>query len=195
MPWNADQQKQYSDALNALIAEYSAAFTTWTNTIQDSARDPSLQQNTDKAAAQVGSVLQKMRAYMKDLQATSSASIAQDDMLQNINTLAMQIAEEKTTLAKLRGESRTRDEQAHSLNPKATPSPYTNLLALNRTFRDSTRFTILIMSIVFGVLTLGIGAYLIYTMLPGMRPSPTGPMGPMGPTGLAGGGRHRRSYK
>ena len=186
MPWNADQQTKYSEARDNLIAEYSAAFTTWTNTIQDSARDPSLQQNTDRAAAQVGSVLQKMRVYMKDLQATSSASIEQDDMLQKINDLATQIAEEKTTLAKLRGESRTRDEQAHSLNPKATPSPYTNLLGLHRIFRDSTRFTIMMLSIVFGALTLGIGAYLIYTMVPGIPVV-------AGPTGLTGGSR--RTHK
>jgi len=165
MPWSEDQQTQYSDRLQELVTEYSDAYTTWTNTIQDSARDPSLAPEADKAAAQVNSVLQNLRLFVKDLQATSSAALAQDDFLQKIRGLATQIAEEKTELAKLRSESITRDEQSQSLNPRAKPSPYINILGLHRTFRDSTRFAILMTSILFGVLACVCLAYLVVSLV------------------------------
>ena len=159
MTWSAEQQTQYSEALEALISEYSEAFTTWTNSIQDSARDPSLQSYADRAAAQVASVLQKLRVFSKDHQKISSAAIEQGGVLQKLNDLAAQIAEEKTLLAKLRSESGTRHEQT---SPKATPSPYINILGLHRTFRESTRFTIMIVSILFGVLGLVLAIYMVY---------------------------------
>ena len=162
MPWSTEQQTQYSKTLGSLVSEYSEAYTIWTNTIKDSARDPSLQPEANKAAAQVSSILQKMRIFVRDLQRASSDAISQGDVLQKINDLATQIAEEKIELAKLLAVSGTRDEQSHSLNPRSTPSPYTNILGLNRVFRDSTRFTIMILSVLFGAFSLGLIIYLMY---------------------------------
>jgi hypothetical protein len=162
MTWTEDQQTQYSTTLDGLVSEYSAAYRIWTNTIQDSARDPTLQVNTDRAAAQVSSILQRMRLFVKDLQTMSSNALSKDTTFQSLNDLAVRIAEEKTELAKLRSESGTRTEQTHILtNPK--DSPYTNILGLHRVLRDSTRFTLLLLSIVFGALALGIAIYMIYS--------------------------------
>ena len=172
MPWSVEQQTKYSNDLDALVSEYANAYRTWTNTIKDSARDPSLQPEANRAAAQVSSILQKMRQYVNELKNTSSEAVSQGDILQKINDLATHIAEEKIKLAKLRSESGTRDQQAHSLNPRSTPSPYTNILGLHRIFRDSTRFTIMILSILFGAFSLGLILYLIYTLVsPGLSSS------------------------
>lgn len=169
MPWSIEQQTKYSNDLDKLVLEYANAYRTWTNTIKDSARDPSLQPEANRAAAQVSSILQKMRVYVNELKNTSSEAVSQEDILQKINDLATHIAEEKIKLAKLRSESGTRDQQAKSLNPRSTPSPYTNILGLNRIFRDSTRFTIMILSILFGAFSLGLILYLIYTIVsPGL---------------------------
>jgi hypothetical protein len=58
----------------------------------------------------------------------------------------------------------TRDEQAYSVNPKITNSPYVNILGLRRSFRDTTQTGLIVASTLFGILALGLIGNGIYAI-------------------------------
>lgn len=95
-------------------------------------------------------------------------------VVDTIGPLAEQVAEQKQILQKLQGVAGTREDQVNSLNPKSAPSPYVNLLGLQRTFRPATRTAILWTGIFFGFLTLCVLAATIYMfVVRGIVPTPT----------------------
>lgn len=139
------------------IAEFNEKYTAWVNNVQ--AGTPGQSQ------AAVEDVLRRWRQYSEELRAQSETIMNNEGVMDALAMLVTQVAEEKTTLAKLQSEAITRTDQANTLNPKNVPSPYTNILGLQRTFRGSTRNGILIASIVFGVLALAVVSFLGYRVV------------------------------
>lgn len=91
-----------------------------------------------------------------------------------IGPLAEQVVEQKQILQDLKVRAGTREEQVGSLNPKMTPSPYVNILGLQRTFRPETRTAILWTGVAFGFLTLCVLSAMIYMfVVRGIVPTPT----------------------
>ena len=95
----------------------------------------------------------------------ASAMSGDESGLNALSQRAADLMEQRSVLAKLQSERVTRDGQADSVNPKTMPSPYTNILGLQRTFRPSVRQGIIIASIVFGVIALAVLGYIIYGMI------------------------------
>lgn len=117
------------------------------------------------AQAAVADVIDRWQKSLNSLQAQSDHIMSNENLMDGLGQLATKMAEEKVNLQKLRGEAGTRSNQADSVNPKIRGSPHTNILWLNRTFRDSTRSGILAASIVFGTLSLGALGYLVYSVM------------------------------
>ena len=103
-------------------------------------------------------------AEWRDYNTTLSAQLFEQDtsVIDTLGPLAEQVVEQKEILKKLRGVAGTRDEQVDSLNPKSAPSPYVNLLGLQRTFRPGTRTAILWAGVFFGFLTLCVLSAMIF---------------------------------
>lgn len=78
-----------------------------------------------------------------------------------VSEKAATLAESQQTLQDLLAKQGTRDEQASSVNPKVTQSPYVNILGLRRNFRQNTRVGLIVASVAFGVLALGALGYYI----------------------------------
>jgi len=112
-------------------------------------------------------VLRRWRGALQVLRARSDGMVANESTVDNMNQLVASIQEEKAILRKLRSEAVTRGDQASSVNPKVRPSPYVNILGLQRTFRPSTRMNIMIASIVFGVLAVSIAGFMGYRVATG----------------------------
>jgi hypothetical protein len=100
----------------------------------------------------------------RDYNQTLSSSLYDQDstVIDTLGPLAEQVIEQKEILKKLQGIAGTRDEQVDSLNPKSAPSPYVNLLGLQRTFRPGTRTAILWTGVFFGFLTLCVLSAMIF---------------------------------
>jgi hypothetical protein len=157
MPWTQEQHDAAQKRVADFIAEYSSTVEQWRNSVQAG-------QATQGEAA-VQDVLRRWRQFTLDLQEQSAAATANQGTMDLLGKMVTEVTEHKKILAELESEAATRVDQADSLNPKVRASPYTNILGLQRTFRDSTRTAILIISIVFGVLALATMAYLIYRMM------------------------------
>jgi hypothetical protein len=108
-----------------------------------------------KAQAQAEEVVRKWGNFVNQLKTQSDVIMSNELTMENLGELITQNSSEKQTLLSLRNEENTRADQADSVNPKVRGSPYTNVLGLQRTFRDSTRTNILIVSVMFGLLALG----------------------------------------
>ena len=160
MPWTAQQQAEAEQRSAAFRADYVAKLDAWRNLVQSGAPTAA----TGQAALE--DVVRRWQQSVTALQAQSDSLMSNESAMDQLGQLANQVAEEKVTLRRLRGEAGTRSDQADSVNPKIRGSPYTNILGLNRTFRDSTRHGILAASIVFGVAALGTLGYLVYAVLP-----------------------------
>ncbi len=87
--------------------------------------------------------------------------------MERLSASLQEVAELRDTLADLQAQAVTRTEQADSVNPKVTPSPYVNILGLQRTFRDSTRQGLLLASIVIGALALIALGFLVVAFVSG----------------------------
>ena len=157
MPWTEQNQKDAENEANGYFQEFMEKWEAWKNVVQSGAP------NSGQAA--VEDVVRRWQQSLASLQNQSDAITSNDSVMDELGQLAAQVAEEKATLRKLRSEAGTRMDQADSVNPKIRSSPYTNLLFLDRVFRDSTRFWILIASIVFGVLALCALGYLVYQIV------------------------------
>ena len=166
MSWNDQMQKDAEKTRMDYTTEFSDKLGAWINAVKSGVEGNGL--------AAVEDVLRRWRQSVAQLQSQSDVILSNDNIMEELSTLASQVASEKATLAKLKGEAVTRTDQADSVNPKIRGSPYTNILGLQRQFRSSTRFAILIASIVFGVLALCVLGFLVYRVVQTGSLSPTG---------------------
>ena len=157
MSWTKERQDAAQQQINIFLAEYQTTMDQWKNSVQAG-------QNTQGEAA-VQDVLRRWRQFTTDLQAQSTAATSNQSVMDLLSQLVGDVGEQKKILADLESEATTRVDQADSLNPKVRNSPYTNILGLQRTFRDSTRTMILIASIIFGVLAISTLVFLVYQVI------------------------------
>lgn len=154
MGWTADQQNAAQTAAANFLTEYQTAYTAWQNAIQAG--------NPAQNEAAVQDVIRRWRAFTQRLREQSDDAVANEAVMDVLGALVAERAELQQTLAQLESEAGTRTDQADSLNPKPRQSPYTNILGLQRVFRESTRTAIFWASVVFAVLAILVLAYLIY---------------------------------
>lgn len=178
MSWTQANQDAAVAQMIEYIEQTNAAFEAWYNSLQSG------QQNQSQAALE--EVLRRWRASLAQLRAESDSLMANDGQLEAMGAIVKEVSDLQATLQKLQSESGTRTDQAVSVNPKVTVSPYTNILGLQRTFRSSTRTGLLIAAIVFACLAIGLAGYIIYRLLgPAIGGSAVGPSTTM----VGGGGR------
>lgn len=159
MPWTDQNQKDAENEANEHFAETIEKWEVWKNALMAGAPTAATSQ------AAVEDSVRRWQQSLTSLQAQSDAIASNDSVMDDLSQLATQVAQEKETLRKLRGEAATRADQADSVNPKVRSSPYTNILGLNRVFRSSTHFHILLASIIFGALAIGALAFLVYSIM------------------------------
>jgi len=153
MPWTADNQSNAEKLAADFASQYSTAVDAWTIALRTGG-------NAVAAKGNVTDIISRWRASVNNLEKQSDVIMSDQTVMDRLGVIATSVAEERATLAKLRSESGTRFNQADSVNPKIRTSPYTNILGLRRAFRESTRFAILIASIVFGILALATLGYI-----------------------------------
>lgn len=179
--WDAEKQSKAQADYDGLVAALDLTMDAWKDALNTG--------NTTQATIAEAAVEEVLRDWRQRLAVLrEQVSVVNKSDQSGLNTLSQRVQElmeQRSILAKLRSERVTRDEQATSVNPKAVPSPYTNILGLQRTFRPSVRQGIIIAAIVFGIVALAVLAYVIYAMVvtPAAERSAYG----AGP-GLVGGG-------
>jgi hypothetical protein len=158
MPWTQEMHATALGKRDGLVQEYQTALAAWQNGVQAG--------NPAQYEAQVQDVLRRWRQFTNELRDQSEAATANQGVMDLLGQLVAEVGEQQQTLARLRSEAGTRADQADSLNPKVRPSPYTNILGLQRTFRESTRTVLFWVAIVFGALAVGLLGYIIYSAMP-----------------------------
>jgi hypothetical protein len=157
MSWTKDKQEKAEMDTMAFAGEFHLAFESVKEKISTGANDNDVM--TGYVA--VSEVLRRWRAHSDSLQAAVMDSSHIDEFQRKLTELAGQ----REILARLESEAGTRTDQAVSVNPKVTQSPYTNILGLQRTFRAPTRTTLLIVGILFAILAvIGIG-FLVFQLV------------------------------
>jgi hypothetical protein len=146
MSWSTEQQDSATAQMQQFEQQFITAYEAWVNGIQTN--------NPQQFEQQVQEVLRKWRAFTEQLQTQSESVMANQGVMNVLADLVEEMSEQKRILERLRSESVTREDQASSLNPKNTNSPYINILGLQRSFSSATRTAILIAAIVFGVIAL-----------------------------------------
>jgi hypothetical protein len=157
MPWSQEQQMAAEVEFFGYLEAFNVAYANWVSSVQSG--------NPGPAAAAVDDVLRRWRASLELLRSQSETLMNNAGVMDMLDRLVVQVTDERETLKRLRGEAVTRSDQADSLNPKVRPSPYTNLLGLQRTFRQSTRTGLMIASIVIGILALLVLGFLIWRIV------------------------------
>ena len=157
MPWTAEQQATAKEKLTNFETEYTGAISAWQNNVQSG--------SNGQYEAQIQDILRRWRQFTSDLQEQSSMALSDQGVMDMLGAMVAEVEEQKQILESLQSEAGTRGGQADSLNPKVRPSPYTNILGLQRTFRTGTRTGILILSIVIGALSLATLGYLVYNVI------------------------------
>jgi hypothetical protein len=143
MPWTAANQIES-------VAQ-AAYFTDNFNTTMAQIRDEIKASGAPVSIEPLGDLMRRWSVFVNTLQTDSDTIASNENAMESLSLLAAQNADYKAQLSELRNQALTRSDQADSVNPKIRSSPYTNLLGLHRVFRDSTRFGLLMSSIVFGV--------------------------------------------
>ena len=146
-PWTPAQQTDADAQFSGLIRKFQSAYEKYIHEGQ-AAKQPLL----------------NILAEWRDFNNTLSAQLFEQDssVIDTLGPLAEQVVEQKEILKKLQGVAGTRDNQVSSLNPKSAPSPYVNMLGLQRTFRPGTRTAILWTGVFFGFLTLCVLSAMIF---------------------------------
>ena len=147
--WNQAQQDAAIATMFGLAKKFTAAYETYLH-------NPP----TPEWRQPVINILAEWRDYNDSLSHTLNEQ--DSSVIDTIGPMAEQVIEQKQILQELKVRAGTRDEQVSSLNPKTTPSPYVNLLGLQRTFRPGTRTAILWTGVAFGFLTLCVLSAMIY---------------------------------
>ena len=143
--------------VEAFVNEFNAAYTAWTNAVQAQSRQ------SPAAQAATEDVVHRWRLYNEMLKARSITDMNNASSMSTLENLVAQISEDRITLARLRGEAATRTDQADSLNPRITNSPYTNILG--KMIQPGTWNALLAASVLFGALTLVLTGLLIWAMV------------------------------
>lgn len=184
--WDTHSQSKAKDNFNRSVAGFENAMGAWNAALQTG--------NTTQATiaeAAVEEVLREWRQQLTVLREQAAVTMSGDESGINVlSQLAADLMEQRSLLAKLQSERVTRDGQAGSVNPKAVPSPYTNILGLQRTFRPSVRQGIIIATVVFGIVALGVLGYVIYAMVVIPAAARTAYIASPGP--MSGGGSGKR---
>jgi hypothetical protein len=141
-------QSVAEERLAAFGAEFQETLAAWRNGLQAGGKGS----GSGEAATQ--DVLRRWREYMELLRAQSDAAVANQGVMDRLATAVDQLTEQRSVLAELQSEAGSRSAAATMVNPKVRASPYTNILGLDRTFRESTRRGIIIATVVFAVLAL-----------------------------------------
>jgi hypothetical protein len=167
MSLNAPSVAAMEKAFENAEAQLTQAYMDWIGALINAAREPSANMNTIATVAEsrFQETLSQFRATVNSMLETADNTANSGSVMDRLNQMVETLSQEKQILARLQSEAGTRVDQADSLNPKIRPSPYVNILGLERTFRDSTRIGILIASIVFGVLALATMGFLIYQVV------------------------------
>ena len=145
--------------LEGFVGEYVRAMESW--------KSAAAAGNSGQGQAQVDDVLRRWRDFNERLQTGSIMAAAGGNVMERMSARLQEANELRDTLTDLQARALTGGEQASSLNPKVTASPYVNILGLQRTFRDSTRRGILIASIVIGIAALGVLGFLVFAFVTG----------------------------
>jgi hypothetical protein len=156
--WTAELQRAEEAKSAAFAAEFRTAMEAWKNQVQSG------QPDAGKSIA--AAVLERWRGNSIGLQ-NRSEQVAESGLLQELGTLSMEVIEQRQQLDQLKGELGTRVDQAISVNPKVRSSAYTNILGLNRIFRSSTWWNLVVASTIFGVLAAGMLGFLVYQIFYG----------------------------
>ena len=170
--------EQQSDAFKQ---QFTTEYEAWRNGIQ--AGQPA------QYEASVTSILDKWWAFTNQM--SSQVETEQDGTSTVVADLVKELETQKQVLADLQSESVTRGDQADSVNPKSKPSPYTNILGIQRTFRDSTRSNIFVATLVFAALALVAVVALIFSVITGGEVMKA-PLSATPSTISVGGGKVRR---
>ena len=152
MPWTQEMHTAAQARLDGLSQEYQTALAAWQNGVQ--AGKPA------QYEAQIQDILRRWRQFTNDIRAQSEAATANQGVMDLLGQLVAEVGDQQQTLVRLRSEAGTRIDQADSLNPKVRPSPYTNILGLQRTFRESTRTAIFWIAVLFGAMAVSVIGYL-----------------------------------
>jgi hypothetical protein len=172
MPWSEQDQAAALLRYEEFLADFTLNYGAWKNGIQSS--------NPAQYQAATEAVVRSWRDYVNELRDSSSQMRQNEGALDFLGQQMTDVVEQRRTLARLRSEAGTRTDQADSINPKSQPSPYTNVLGLQRTFRPSVREGLFYAAVVFSVLALVLVAYLGYQVVTSgqvVRPGYlTGPM-------------------
>ena len=178
--WSKSQQDAATAQMFGLAEKFTAAYEAFIH----EAPNPALRQP-------VLNVLAEWREFNNSLSTTLNDQGSSG--VDTIGPLAEQVVEQKQILQDLKVRAGTREDQVSSLNPKTAPSPYVNLLGLQRTFRPGTRTAILWTGVAFGFLTLCVLSAMIYMfVVRGIVPSPTMVGGGSTGGGSTGGRTSRR---
>ena len=157
--WTDELHSAAEQEMNGFVAEFADAMTAWTSATAAG--------NSDQGQARVDDVLRRWRDFTGRLQTGSLLAAANGNVMERLTTRLTEVSELRDTLAGLEARVGTRTEQADSVNPKVKPSPYVNILGLQRTFREGTRNALLIASIVIGVVALAVLGLLIWQFVSG----------------------------
>jgi len=150
--------QQSRKELTDFDAEFATRMSEWENALKAG------KSGQWQAAAE--DTLRRWREQMQRIRSSSQMLESQESPLDELERLISQIMEEKGEVQKLGQRASTRATQADSLNPKVRPSPYVNILGLQRTFRDSTRLAIIIISGIFGALALAVLTLIVLAVIP-----------------------------
>jgi hypothetical protein len=157
--WTDELHSAAEQELNGFAAEFADAMTAWTSAAAAG--------NSDQGQARVDDVLRRWRDFTGRLQTGSLLAAANGNVMERLTSRLTEVSELRDTLAGLEARVVTRTEQSESVNPKIRPSPYVNILGLQRTFRESTRNGLLIASIVIGVIALAVLGVLVWQFVTG----------------------------
>jgi hypothetical protein len=150
--WSNADQVAATATLAAIVVKFDAAYEAYINPVTPIS-GPALKQ----------AVLNVLAEWREFNQRLSTTLYEQDSsVIDTIGPLAEEVAEQKQVLQRLQRTAVTRNDQASVLNPKASPSPYVNILGLQRTFRPNTRSALLWVAVAFGFLTLCVLSAMIF---------------------------------
>jgi hypothetical protein len=150
--WSNADQVAATATLAAIVVKFDAAYEAYINPVTPIS-GPALKQ----------AVLNVLAEWREFNQRLSTTLYEQDSsVIDTIGPLAEEVAEQKQVLQRLQRTAVTRNDQVSVLNPKASPSPYVNILGLQRTFRPNTRSALLWVAVAFGFLTLCVLSAMIF---------------------------------
>ena len=172
MSWTREHQEEKRARLIELNNSVTSNIEAWKSSVQTAMGNIEAGDVTSKKLAVDGSMRQ-FREFVNYLRTQTDQVTANGTTIDEIARLAAEVAEEKENLRRLKEKYGTRSEQAQSVNPKVTQSPFVNALWLRRNFREDTRVGLIMASIVFGILAFGSMGFLIYSIVTGgiMKPS------------------------